>query len=352
MSAYRSGGGATFGHAMATVPPPQDHFGDLPVIGPLVRWGRRVLRYTRLLIKAYLEDDTLDLGAALAFYTIFSIMPMLVVVIAVAGILAGAAAAEGGLFERLTEFVGADTAKALQGLLGNAYESGQGIVATIVGTATLILGATGVFNALKISLNRIWEIQPRPKSTILGLLFARLLSFSFVLGMGFLMVVSFLLSALVTGFAGKIAELLPGAAGVVVVATSSGVSLLMTVGVFAALFKYLPDAKVTWRDVVPGAILTTLLFVVGKYALTFYFQFSNPASAFGAAASLMSLLLWVYYSSQIFFLGAEFVYVWAREHGRPIMPADDAVRVVKQEVVLERGRVVATHSKQDELDAL
>lgn len=313
---------------------------------------RRAWRFTRLVFKAYLEDDTLDLGAALAFYTIFSIMPMLVVVIAVAGILAGPAAAEGQLFGRLTEFVGEDTAKALQGLLGNAYESGQGIVATIMGTATLILGATGVFNALKVSLNRIWEIQPKPKSTILGLLFARLLSFSFVLGMGFLMVVSFLLSALVTGFAGKIAELLPGAAGVVVMAASNGVSLLMTVGVFAALFKYLPDARVTWRDVIPGAILTTLLFIVGKYALTFYFQYSNPASAFGAAASLMSLLLWVYYSSQIFFLGAEFIYVWALEHGRPVRPGAEAVQVVKQEVVIQDGRVVATHSKRDELDTV
>lgn len=324
----------------------------IPLLGCLVGRLRRIWRFIRLLFKAYLEDDTLDLGAALAFYTIFSIMPMLVVVIAVAGILAGPAAAEGQLFDRLTEFVGEDTAKALQGLLGNAYESGQGFIATVVGLATLVLGATGVFNALKISLNRIWEIQPKPKSTILGLLFARLLSFSFVLGMGFLMVVSFLLSALVTGFAGKIAELLPGAAGVFVVAFSNGVSLLMTVGVFAALFKYLPDAKVTWRDVVPGAILTTLLFIVGKYALTFYFQFSNPTSAFGAAASLMSLLLWVYYSSQIFFLGAEFIYVWAREHGRPILPAPEAVQVVKQEVVMEAGRVVRTHSKRDELDTL
>lgn len=292
----------------------------------------RVWRYVRLIIKAYGEDDTLDLGAALAFYTIFSIMPMLVVVIAVAGFMAGPAAAEGRLFEQLTGFVGADTARALQGLLGNAYESGKGIVATVMGLVTLVLGATGVFTALKVSLNRIWDIQPKPRSTVLGLLLSRLLSFSFVLGMGFLMVVSFLLSALVTGFAGKIAELLPGAAGVLVVAGSNGVSLLMTVAVFAALFKYLPDARIAWRDVLPGAILTTLLFIVGKYALTFYFQLSNPASAFGAAASLMSLLLWVYYSSQIFFLGAEFIHVWAQEHGRDILPGTDAVKVVRTEL--------------------
>lgn len=310
---------------------------------------RNIVRYARMVQRAYMEDETLDLGAALAFYTIFSIMPMLVVIIAVAGLLAGPSAAEGQLFTRLTEFVGADTAKALQGLLGNAYESGQGIVATVVGTLTLVVGATGVFNALKTSLNRMWEIQPKPKSTVLGFLFGRLLSFSFVLGMGFLMVVSFLLSALVTGFAGKIAELLPGGAGVLVVAVSNGVSLLMTVGVFAALFKYLPDARIAWRDVIPGAILTTLLFIVGKYALTFYFQISNPASAFGAAASLMSLLLWVYYSSQIFFLGAEFIYVWAREHGRPIRPGPAAVQVVKQEVVIDQGRVVSTTSKADEI---
>jgi membrane protein len=320
--------------------------------GPIAAMRNRLrdsVRYVRMVKRAYMEDETLDLGAALAFYTIFSIMPMLVVILAVAGLLAGPAAAEGQLFAKLTEFVGADTAKALQGLLGNAYQSGEGIVATVLGMATLVVGATGVFNALKTSLNRIWEIQPKPKSTVLGFLFGRLLSFSFVLGMGFLMVVSFLLSALVTGFAGKIAELLPGMAGVVVVGASNGVSLLMTVGVFAALFRYLPDATVTWRDVLPGAVLTTLLFVVGRFALTFYFQLSDPTSAFGAAASLMSLLLWVYYSSQIFFLGAEFIYVWAREHGRPILPGPAAVQVVKQEVVIDQGRVVSTSSKADEI---
>jgi membrane protein len=306
-------------------------------------------RYVRLVFRAYSEDDTLDLGAALAFYTIFSIMPMLVVVIAVAGLLAGPAAAEGQLFVRLSGFVGEDTAKAVQGLLGNAYQSGQGIVATVVGLATLVVGATGVFNALKNSINRIWEIKPKPRNSILGLIIARLLSFSFVLGMGFLMVVSFLLSALVNAFAAQIVAFLPGAAGFLLVGISNVVSFAMTVAVFAALFKYLPDARVTWRDVLPGAVLTTLLFALGKYALTFYFQLSNPASAFGAAASLISLLLWVYYSSQIFFLGAEFIDVWATEHGRPIQPAAEAVHVVKQEVVLEGGRVVATRSKHDPL---
>jgi membrane protein len=318
-------------------------------VAAVERGLRNIVRYARMVHRAYMEDETLDLGAALAFYTIFSIMPMLVVIIAVAGLLAGPSAAEGQLFTKLTEFVGADTAKALQGLLGNAYQSGQGIVATVVGTVTLVVGATGVFNALKTSLNRIWEIQPKPKSTVLGLLFGRLLSFSFVLGMGFLMVVSFMLGAAVTAFSAKIAELLPGAAGVVIMASSTLVSLGITVIVFACLFKYLPDATVTWRDVLPGAALTTLLFVVGRYALTFYFQLSNPASAFGAAASLMSLLLWVYYSSQIFFLGAEFIYVWAREHGRPIRPGPAAVQVVKQEVVLVEGRVVSTTSKADEI---
>ena len=310
---------------------------------------RNVVRYVRMVQRAYMEDETLDLGAALAFYTIFSIMPMLVVIIAVAGLLAGPSAAEGQLFTKLTEFVGTDTAKALQGLLGNAYESGQGIVATVVGTLTLVVGATGVFNALKTSLNRIWEIQPKPKSTVLGFLLGRLLSFSLVLGLGFLMVVSFVLEAAVTSFSTRIAELLPGAAAVAIMASSSLVSLGITAAVFAALFKYLPDTTVTWSDVVPGAVLTTLLFAVGQYALTFYFQLSDPTSAFGAAAGLMSLLLWVYYSSQIFFLGAEFIYVRAREHGRPIRPGPDAVQVVKQEVVIDQGRVVSTTSKADEI---
>jgi membrane protein len=234
-------------------------------------------------------------------------------------------------------------------MLGEAYLSGNSLKATIIGIVTLFIGATTVFNSLKNSMNKIWSIQPRPKSSILAMLKTRVLAFSLVLGMGFLLVVSFGVNAVVVGFAERITDQLPGISGYVVTVLSLLLNFAFTVGIFATLFKFLPDARVLWKDVIPGAICTTLLFGVGKWLLTFYFNKADPASAFGAAEGLISLLLWTAYSSQIFFLGAEFTYVWAQEHGRPIMPDKGAVRVVQQEVTYDRGTEV-TKTKDDELD--
>ncbi len=307
-------------------------------------------RYLKLTFKAFSNDNTFELGAALAYYTIFSIVPLLVVVISITGMIYGPDAAEGRLFGELRDLVGSDSAEALQGMIGDAYVSGKSLVATVIGVVTLFIGATTVFNSLKNSMNRIWGIQPRPKSSILAMLKTRALSFSLVLGMGFLLVVSFAVNALVLGFAERVTKELPGISGYVVTGLTMILTFSFTTAVFATLFRFVADARPRWKDVIPGAMFTTILFGIGKWLIALYFNKAEPASTFGAAAGLISLLLWTAYSSQIFFLGAEFTYVWAQEHGRPIKPTKHAVRVVQQEVVVDKGKVVDKRTKDQELD--
>lgn len=301
---------------------------------------KRVLHFAKRMVSEYGKDNTFELGASLAYYTIFSIVPLLVVVIAVSGLVAGPDAVRGQVFEQLSGLVGPDTAKALQDMLGDAYISGKGIMATLIGLATLFIGATGIFNSLKNSLNRIWEIEPKPKNSVVHFLVSRLLSFSFVMGLGFLLIITFTLNALVRGFSEQIAEVLPALAPMVMQVISFAATFVISAFIFACIFKFLPAVRIAWRDVLPGAAFTTVLFVLGELLIGIYFDSTDPASTFGAAAGLISLLIWTFYSSQTLFLGAEFIYVWCEVKGRPIQPASDAVRVVRQVVKMEQGKVV------------
>lgn len=302
---------------------------------------RKVLHFARRMVSEYGKDNTFDLGASLAYYTIFSIVPLLVVVIAVSGIVAGPDAVRGQVFGQLSGLVGPETANTLQGMLGEAYISGKGWLATAIGLVTLVIGATGIFNSLKNSLNRMWEIEPKPKNSVVHFFISRLLSFSFVMGLGFLLIVTFTLNALVRGFSERLGHYMPELGAQLLQVVSFVVMFLVSTLVFAFIFKFLPAVKIAWRDVLPGAAFTTGLFVLGELIIGFYFDNTDPASAFGAAAGLISLLIWTFYSSQTFFFGAEFVYVWCEVHGRPIQPASDAVRVVRQVVKVEDGAKVA-----------
>lgn len=296
---------------------------------------QEIVAFVKDLFKAYGQDDAFNLGAALAYYTIFSIAPLLVVVISLASYFAGPEAVRGQIYGQLSSLIGPDTAEAIQGIVKNAYVSGKGWIATAIGIGTLLIGATGLFAALQNALNKIWEVAPRPNNTILAFAKNRLLSFSYVVGLGFLLLVSLVINALVVGFANKLTNWFP-VLGVVVISTISlAISFGITVVIFAALFKFLPDAHTRWRDIWPGAIFTALLFALGKYALSFYFSASNPGTTYGAAGALITLLLWTYYSSQILFLGAEFVYVWAQRYGVPVRPAHYAVRVIREEIKVD-----------------
>lgn len=260
------------------------------------------------------EDRCLRLGAALAYYTVFSLAPLLVLVIAGLGFFFGEQAAEGRILEQLEGMLGADGAAGVQEMIRNANQPAQGMVATIVGLVTMGIGATTVFGELQDAMNQVWDAEPKRSQGWFAYVKVRLTSFSMILVIGFLMMVSLVLSAAVTALDGFLEDLFPGAdllARLVNLFVSFGVVTFL----FALIFKYLPDAEIAWRDVWAGAAGTALLFAVGKELIGLYLGQTSATSVYGAAGSLVVVLLWVYYSSQILFFGAEFTQVWSRTRG-------------------------------------
>jgi membrane protein len=273
--------------------------------------GKAALGLVKETASAWSEDYAPSMGAALSYYTLFSIAPLLLIVIAVAGLVFGADAARGEIFGQLAGLIGPDGAKAVEGLLQAADRPTQGTVATIVGVATLLLGATTVFGELQNALDRIWRAPAREKSTgWWNLLRTRFVSFGMVLGIAFLLTVSLILSAAISAL-GK----WWGAAEIIGHVLEFVLSFGLTTVLFALIYKYIPRVHVGWHDVWIGAAVTAALFAVGKLLIGLYLGKTSVASAFGAAGSLVVLMVWVYYSAQIFLFGAEFTWVYAHEFG-------------------------------------
>ena len=264
--------------------------------------------------KDWNEDNAPRLGAALSYYTIFSIAPLLLISVAVAGLVFGADAAQGRVVGQIQAFVGRAAAEAIQDMIESARKPGQGVMATVLGTATLLFGAGGAFNELRGALDVIWEIPPRKSGGLMAIVHDRIASFGMVLVVGFLLLVSLVLSAGISAFELKGTFL---GSALVLQAVNQGVSLVIITVLFALIFKYLPDAHppVAWKDIWVGAFVTSALFTLGKYAIGLYLGRSSVASAYGAAGSVVLLLVWVYYSAQILFFGAELTQVYARRHG-------------------------------------
>jgi len=279
--------------------------------------------------KEWQEDGALDLGAALSYYAIFSLAPLLLIVIGVAGLVWGREAVQGQLVSQLQGLVGEQGGQAIQTMIANAGKHGSGVMATIIGVLTILFGATGVFVQLQTSLDRIWNVEPRPGAGIRGFVKTRLLSFGMILGIGFLLLVSLVLATAVTAVTTWATGLLP-AAKVLAEGLTFVVSFALTTLLFAMIFKVLPDVKIAWRDVWIGAAATALLFTLGKFLIGLYLAKSSVASTYGAAGSLVIVLLWIYYSSQILFLGAEFTQVYAGRYGSNIRPSEHAVPVVRK----------------------
>jgi membrane protein len=279
------------------------------------------------------EDDAPSMGAALAYYSLFSIGPLLVIVIAVMGIVFGEEVARRDVMAQLSDMMGSENARAVQDLLERAGRPGEGELAALVSLGLLLVGATTVFAELQNSLDRIWRAPPPDKSTTSGLwifLRARLLSFGLILGIGFLLVVSLAVSAALSAL-GNWWQPLFGAWQVLARALDVALSLAVLTAAFAMIYKFMPSVHIGWRDVWVGAGVTALMFTVGKLAIGAYIGRSEVASQFGAAASLAVLLLWVYYAAQIFLMGAEFTRVYAHLHGtrsgEPLPPPpQDAAR--------------------------
>lgn len=276
----------------------------------------RVGRARRLLtetVEGYIGDDAFSRGAAIAYFTLFSLAPVLLLVIAVAGLVFGQEAAEGAVVEQLSGLMGRETAEAMQAMIRSASDRMTGLVATVIGLFTILLAASGVFGEVQSALNSIWKAEPR-RSTMSRLLRARLASFGLVVTLGFVLMVSLALSAALTGL-GKFLRYTFPAAVAAVQAADLLISVLLISGLFAIMYKVLPDTPIRWRDVAVGALAATGLFEGGKYLIALYIGQSNVASSFGAAGALIVLLLWIFYSAQIFLLGAEFTRAWTHVYG-------------------------------------
>lgn len=291
--------------------------------------GSRVFKLLKETFDAWMEDNALRLSAALAYYSIFSIAPLLVIAISVAGLVLGEEAVRGQLGAQLQGYIGAQAAGAVEGMVKSASKPSDGWLGASIGFVTLMLGASGVFAQLKDALNTIWEVKAKGGAGVWGFLRARLLNFGMVLVIGFLLLTSLLLTTAFAALSGYIERVigLPPFIGVLVGFT---ISLALVTVLFAFIFKVLPDAQIEWRHVWIGAVVTALLFELGKFGLGFYLGRESTASSFGAAGSVVLLLLWVYYASCILLFGAEFTQVYARATGHEIKPAAGAVPVTAE----------------------
>jgi membrane protein len=279
--------------------------------------------------REWLEDKAPRLGAALAYYTALSIAPLLVIAIFIAGMAFGKEAAQGYLLDQIRDLVGGQGGQAIETMLAHANQPRTGSLAAVLGMITLLAGAAGVVSQLQDALNTIWEVAPKPGRGVIGFLKDRFLSLAAVLGLGFLLLVSLVLSTVLTALAAFFVGLMPALAPALE-AVNFVVSLAVTALLFALIFKLLPDAKIAWGDVWVGAALTALLFTLGKFLLGFYLGRSGITSTYGAAGSLVALLVWVYYSAQIVFFGAEFTKAYANRFGSRIVPSRDAVPLTEE----------------------
>jgi membrane protein len=275
--------------------------------------------------RAWWDDDALRLGASLAYYTLFAIAPILLVATAIAGLVFGAAAVNGEIVGQLDHLIGREGARAVQSLLEGASQRRTGILATVVGSVTFVVAATGAFLELQAALNTIWRVKVKPGVNLRAFLIDRVRSFGLVMAIGFLLMVSLAVTAALAALNGWLSRYGPDVP-LVWSGVSMLVSLTVTTGLFALLFRFLPDVRLHWRDVMTGALATAVLFTIGQLLIGLYLGQSSMASSYGAAGSVMILLLWVYYSCQILLFGAEFTRVWAARHGVKVKPELFAVK--------------------------
>jgi membrane protein len=292
-------------------------------------WLERIKNFGKILVltgKDFIKDDPFNYAAVIAFYTIFSLPGVLIVSVVVASSIYERDVVTGGIMNQITYMIGPDSAAEVEKILANARATGASTMARVIGIGTLLFSATTVFISLQTSINHIWSIRPKPKRGIIKFLMDRLMSFAMVVSIGFLLLVSLLLDTLLALLGDSISRLIGidiFIAGLLNILLSG----LIIAIIFGLLFKVLPDAVIKWKDVIVGAIMTAILFIIGKYLIGFYLGNSSVGSAYGAAGSLVLLLVWIYYSSILFLFGAEFTFVYSRESGKKIQPTKEAVRI-------------------------
>jgi membrane protein len=294
-----------------------------------------MLRFWRVLKRAgeeFINDNGMKLSASLSYYTIFAIGPVLIIIISLAGLFFGKEAVQGKIYFQLNGLLGSNAALQIQEIIKNIERSQLSTSGAILGVVVFLIGATGVFTEMQDSINFIWSVKAKPQKGWLKLLVNRLISFSLIISFGFILMVSLIIHALIDVLHDNLIEFFDEATVYVFQMVNYVVLFLVIAVLFAIIFKVLPDAKIKWKDSFIGAAFTSALFMAGKYLISLYLTNSTIGVTFGAAASFVLILLWVYYSSIILYFGAEFTKVYALSHGSGIQPDKTAVFIVKQEV--------------------
>lgn len=300
--------------------------------------AKNIWAITKQSFSDFIDNKVFKLSAALAFYTVFSLPAMLIIVISISDIFYGRAAIEGTLYHQIAGFVGTDAANQIQQTIRGAALSGNSYFATVVGIITLLVGATSVFSEIQDSINHIWKLKPKPEGTgFLKMLLNRLLSFSLVVSLGFLLLVSLLINGAMDAVLNRLTNLFPQLTVVMVYIFNVMLTFGITALLFGMIFKILPDARIQWRHVRAGAFSTAILFMVGKFLISYYIGHSQLSTTYGTAGTVIVMLLWVYYSAMILYFGAVFTHVYAIHTGSPILPTSYAVWVQEIEVESEKS---------------
>ena len=279
----------------------------------------------------FVNDNAFKLSASLSYYTIFALGPLLIIIISLTGIFFAKDAVQGRVYGQLTELVGSESALQIQDIIINIQNSHSTTTGAIIGAIILFIGATGVFTEMQDSINYIWSVKAKPKKGWLKFLINRLLSFSLIVGMGFILLVSLIASALLSLLSDRLVRLIPNYTVAVFHIVDTAIILIVISALFTVIFKLLPDAIIAWKDALMGALLTAVLFLTGKFLISYYIGRSNLGVTYGTAASIIILLTWVYYSAMILYFGAEFTKMYALQTGSGIKPKQTAVFIIKKE---------------------
>ncbi len=295
----------------------------------------------------FTNNKSLRMSAALAYYTVFSIAPILIVIISLCDVFYGKAAIEGTIYGHIKTFVGSDTALQIEEIIRNATTSKKASWASVVGVISLLIAATGVFGEIQDSINQIWRLKAKPRKGWLKIIVNRMLSFSMLISIGFILLVSLVINSVLDFLSGQLSGFISYQAVYATSLINISITFVTVSLLFGVIFKILPDARIKWRDITVGAIATAVLFMIGKFAIGVYLGNSNIRDSYGAASSIIVLLLWVYYSAAILYFGATFTRVYAQNKGRNIYPNDYAVWV--KEVELENKESIQSAKNENDV---
>lgn len=288
---------------------------------------KSIFGFIKDLFSGFSDDKCLKYSASLSYYTVFSIAPMIIVIISAAGIIWGREAVQGRIRDQISGLVGPEAGEQIQSIISKTHTSGDTIIASTISIIVVVLGATAVFGEIQDSINSIWGLKSKPKRGIFKIILNRLISFSMLISLGFILMVSLTINTFVSIITSQLTSIIPGVGTYVLLIINQALIFLILSVLFGAIFKVLPDAKIKWRDVSKGAMLTAVLFMIGKYLIGIYVEKSNLTSVYGAAGSIVIIMVWVYYTAVILYFGAEFTKVYSLKYGSRIVPNDYAVWV-------------------------